>query len=347
MSSSASREWMTSGKPVARAAAMWLRKPLLLRVARAVVVVIVEPGLADRHHLGMTRARDQLVGRDVELLVGMVRMRADRAEDVGKSLGDGEQLGVPLDPGRDRDDARRRPPLARARPWRRARPRNRENRGGSGCRPACVSVIVRTTTVPTADAQCRMSDPGTLAYSASNFAISLLRSSKTRWRTASSEPIRHLRDRLGQRRYDLVHIDGILLAAGRAVLRIELVDQVADQAMQTRPLFSSIPGLSNMAVLSIEERHSQQTSALYREQEVPAAPSASIMPARSLRFRRSAGTPAPAAAARAGRDPAAAAERLQLAFAGRDRQQVEQLAADVGMNGCARIATCRITSAVT
>ena len=35
---------------------------LLLRVARAVVVVIVEPGLADRHHLGMARARDQ-VGR--------------------------------------------------------------------------------------------------------------------------------------------------------------------------------------------------------------------------------------------------------------------------------------------
>ena len=30
---------------------------VLLRVARAVVVVIVEPGLADRHHLGMARAR--------------------------------------------------------------------------------------------------------------------------------------------------------------------------------------------------------------------------------------------------------------------------------------------------
>ena len=34
---------------------------LLLRVARAVVVVIVEPGLADRDHLGMARARDELV----------------------------------------------------------------------------------------------------------------------------------------------------------------------------------------------------------------------------------------------------------------------------------------------
>ena len=32
----------------------------LLRIARAVVVVIVEPGLADRHHLRMARARDQV-----------------------------------------------------------------------------------------------------------------------------------------------------------------------------------------------------------------------------------------------------------------------------------------------
>ena len=77
----------------------------LLRVARAVVVVIVEPGLPDRHHLGMTRARDQLVDRDVELLVGVVRMGADRAIDVGKALGDREQLGVALDPRRDGDDA--------------------------------------------------------------------------------------------------------------------------------------------------------------------------------------------------------------------------------------------------
>ena len=53
---------------------------LLLRVARAVVVVVVEPRLADRHHLGMAGARDQVGGADVELLVGVVRMGADRAD---------------------------------------------------------------------------------------------------------------------------------------------------------------------------------------------------------------------------------------------------------------------------
>ncbi len=63
-------------------------KAFLLGGARAGIVVIVEPGLADGHHLGMAGARDQLVGGDVELLVGMVRMGADRAVDLGKPLGD-------------------------------------------------------------------------------------------------------------------------------------------------------------------------------------------------------------------------------------------------------------------
>ena len=53
----------------------------------------------------MAGACDQLVGGDVELLVGVVRMGADRAVHVGKALGDGEHLGVPPDPRRDRDDA--------------------------------------------------------------------------------------------------------------------------------------------------------------------------------------------------------------------------------------------------
>ena len=68
--------------------------------------MVVEPRLPDRHHLGMARARDQLVGADVELLVGMVRMGADRAVDLREALGDGEHLGMPLDPRRDGDDAR-------------------------------------------------------------------------------------------------------------------------------------------------------------------------------------------------------------------------------------------------
>ena len=62
---------------------------LLLHVARAVVVVIVEPRLADRHHLGMARELDQLLHHDVGLLGGVVRMRADRAEHIVMRLDDG------------------------------------------------------------------------------------------------------------------------------------------------------------------------------------------------------------------------------------------------------------------
>ena len=62
MSSSASREWITSGSPVSRARRDMGAKALLLRVARAEVVVIVEPGLADRHHLWMAGARDEIGG---------------------------------------------------------------------------------------------------------------------------------------------------------------------------------------------------------------------------------------------------------------------------------------------
>ena len=57
MSASQSREWITSGSPVSRAAAIWLRKPCCLRLARAVVVEIVEPRLADRHDLRMLGER--------------------------------------------------------------------------------------------------------------------------------------------------------------------------------------------------------------------------------------------------------------------------------------------------
>ena len=67
--------------------------------------MIVEPGLADRHHLGMARALDQFRRADVELLVGMVRMGADRAEHLGKPLGDRQQIGLPAHPGRDRHHA--------------------------------------------------------------------------------------------------------------------------------------------------------------------------------------------------------------------------------------------------
>ena len=80
MSSSASRAWMTSGRPLSRAAAICVRNTLRLHVARAVVVVVVEPGLADRDAARMTRQRDDLGCRHVRLLGGVVGMGADGAE---------------------------------------------------------------------------------------------------------------------------------------------------------------------------------------------------------------------------------------------------------------------------
>ena len=57
--------------------------------ARAVLVIEVEAGLADADHLGMARRLDQPVGRALPLLLGLVRMHADRAPDIGVALGDG------------------------------------------------------------------------------------------------------------------------------------------------------------------------------------------------------------------------------------------------------------------
>ena len=80
-------------------------KALFLRVARAVVVVIVEPGLADRHHFRMPRDAGELIAADVELFMGVVRMRADRAKNIGKALGDRQHLRVAAHPRRDRHHA--------------------------------------------------------------------------------------------------------------------------------------------------------------------------------------------------------------------------------------------------
>ena len=56
----------------------------LLGVARAEIVVIVEPGLAERHHLGMAAAGDEVCGGDVEFLMCVMRMRSYRAVDIGE-----------------------------------------------------------------------------------------------------------------------------------------------------------------------------------------------------------------------------------------------------------------------
>ena len=92
MSASQSRAWMTSGKPVSRAAAICWRKPWACGLARRVVVVIVEAGLADRHDLRIFRQRDQRLGVDVQFLVSIVRMGADRTEDLRKCFSDRKHL---------------------------------------------------------------------------------------------------------------------------------------------------------------------------------------------------------------------------------------------------------------
>ena len=71
-------------------------KAARLRLRRAVVVEIVEPGLAQRDDLRVPGQLDQLFGRDAVFLVGVMRMGADRAIDVGKALRDGEQPAEPL-----------------------------------------------------------------------------------------------------------------------------------------------------------------------------------------------------------------------------------------------------------
>ncbi len=65
--------------------------------------MVIEAGFADRHDLGMLRARNQIAHAHVEFLMGIMWVRADRAIDVGKALGDGQHLIVSAHAGRNRD----------------------------------------------------------------------------------------------------------------------------------------------------------------------------------------------------------------------------------------------------
>jgi hypothetical protein len=68
--------------------------------------VIVETGLPDRNNLGGAGAGHEIAGGDVQLLMRVMRMRADRAIDVREALGDGEKIGLARHAGRDCDHAR-------------------------------------------------------------------------------------------------------------------------------------------------------------------------------------------------------------------------------------------------
>ena len=76
----------------------------LLQCAWAVVVIIIEPGLTDGNNLRISTHLHQAGGGDVRLLLRAMRMGAERAGDVVMRLGDRQDLGKAVDPGRDRQE---------------------------------------------------------------------------------------------------------------------------------------------------------------------------------------------------------------------------------------------------
>jgi len=91
-----------------------IAKAAFLGIARAQIIVIVEPHLPDRHDLRMAAALDHFFDADVKLLMRVVRMRAHRAEHVVVTLGDGQHLVEAANARRDRhqqpDAGRNSPP---------------------------------------------------------------------------------------------------------------------------------------------------------------------------------------------------------------------------------------------
>ena len=63
---------------------------LALRRAVGLVVIIIEPALADRDHARMVGGLDQRRRAEVGMGVGLVRVDADAGPDVGLALGDGD-----------------------------------------------------------------------------------------------------------------------------------------------------------------------------------------------------------------------------------------------------------------
>ena len=86
-----------------------LAKTRLLLRARAVVVVEIQPGLADADHLGMRRHAHQVRGAHLRLLGHVVRMDPDRAPDplvVLRQRANRVELGHPRADGLHGADAR-------------------------------------------------------------------------------------------------------------------------------------------------------------------------------------------------------------------------------------------------
>jgi hypothetical protein len=61
-------------------------KSALLRLARRIVVMIIEAGFTDRHDFFSAAAGDELGRADVRFFMCVVWMRTDRAINLGKTL---------------------------------------------------------------------------------------------------------------------------------------------------------------------------------------------------------------------------------------------------------------------
>ena len=104
MSWSASRAWMTSGSCVCAGRGDVTEEGDPLRLARRVVVVVVEPGFADRHDLRIGGEPHKVSGRHVGFFGGIVRVGADRAVDPRIALDQIPELREARDPRRDGHD---------------------------------------------------------------------------------------------------------------------------------------------------------------------------------------------------------------------------------------------------
>ena len=134
MSSSASRAWITSGRPeIARGPDM-PAEALLLHLARRLVVEVVQAALADADD-------PRMVGQRQQLRHARQRRLADAAADgrppcprpLREALGQRPDRRRLVGADADRDHALH-PGLARARDHRPGSRRRRSSRGGSGCR---------------------------------------------------------------------------------------------------------------------------------------------------------------------------------------------------------------------
>ena len=86
-------------------------KALLLRDTRTLVVEVIQASLADGDHFGVAAQPHDLLHRHIQLLVRVVRMRPDGAEDIGVRVGDLQQPVEAADAGGDgAPSIRRRPP---------------------------------------------------------------------------------------------------------------------------------------------------------------------------------------------------------------------------------------------